>query len=313
MNEFMKTKFHEKYPFVTLLVGVLLVLILYVAWPQGKAKKSDLETVEEMQKYKIGEVLAYFNIEYIVRKIELTKTSPIFHSEKLPDDIVYLVLNVDVKNTSTAPSEIKCGKLWAVFDGKLLEFECNRRLSAASGVFTEINPQIKRTVSIYYEISSSALGPFAWGPFATPIMKFSIGDTSGGQLMDFRGSTKGARELILTTLTDLELLAKINKAYKIAGKDLGSAPNSTPYKYALVDLDSDGKNEIFVMRGGVDCGIAGCGLDLLKYEGDLLKVTGNSWLADDRIWIFPTKNQGMFDLSLGDIRYRFNGAVYESN
>lgn len=311
MNEHMRKLDPKKLPLVLLVLGAVVALFLYIAAPQGKSKKTELEEVDEMPKYRIGEIINDYSSEYKITKLDFTKSSPDTFSGSLPADLAYLVITVEVKNISNKPSEIKCGKLSAVFDGKLLQYECNRRLSARTGVFSEINPQVKRTVSIYYEMPTDVLGPYVWSPTYLPRARLSIGEFSGLQLMDFRGSTRGAKEVVLSTLSDTELLTKIKQAYKVAGSDSSDGPRPPPYKYALVDLDSDGKNEIFVMRGGVYCGIAGCDLSLLKYDGDKLKLTGDSWLAGDRIWILPSKTKGMFDITLGTTRMRFNGANYE--
>lgn len=307
----MKNLDPKKIPLILLAVGAILVIFLNVTWPQGKGDKSEVAKIEEMPKYKIGQVINGITADYILTKLELTKKSPVFLSDELPADLVYLVITVEIKNTSSSPLKITCGKLGAIFGGKLLEYECNKGLSARSGVFSEINPQVKKTVSIYYEISTNVLGPFVWSPSSVSKVRFSIGDFSGMQFMDFRGVTKGAREVVLSTVSDTTLLEKIKQAYKVAGLDYGDGPRPTPYKYALVDLDSDGRNEVFVMRGGVYCGRAGCDLELLTNDGDNLKVTGNSWLAGERVWILPTKSKGLFDITLGSTRMRFNGTVYE--
>ncbi len=308
----MKTKFHEKYPFVTLLIGVFLVAFLYTVWPQGKPKKSELEIVEELPRYKIGEVIKSTSEEYKVTDLEFTYKSPEIFPDKLPDGLRYFVITVEVKNTGTAPLVIRCGKLEAVYEHRLLAYECNRKLSAITGVFSDINPQVKKTVKIYYEMPENVFGPFAWAPYLLSKVKFSVSDIVGAKWSDFSSVTKGAQEIDLTQTGDRNLIEKIKRFLRETNGLDDEKMGVVEYSYALIDLDGDGVNEVFFLRrGGGYCGSGGCALDVFRMDQGVLRATNISWMAGNKIWILPTKTNGMVDVSLGGPRMKFNGISYD--
>lgn len=305
-------KFIEKYPLITILLAIVLAVLLYTLRPQSEVKKSALEEVEGMPRYKMGEVFEGYSAQYKVTGLEFTEHSPSLFSDRLPEGSRYFVITVEVKNTGTEPVIIGCGKLEAVYEGKLLEYECDRALSAQKDVFSKINPQVRKSVEIYYVISKNVLGPFVWGPGAFTKVKFSLVDIGGAQWSDFSGVLKGARMVDLTEGHDSKMLVKIKRFFRNAEGATDEQMSATIYTYALIDIDGDGVNEVFALRRGLNyCGSGGCALDVLRDDNGEFKATAISWMAGGRIWILPTKTNGVSDVSLGGPRMKFNGTTYD--
>lgn len=267
-------KFSEKYPLITLLVGIILVVLLYTLWPQDKAKKSPLEEIGEMPRYKIGEVFEGYSAQYRVTGLEFTERSQSPFSDKLPEGSRYFVLTVEVKNNGTEPMEIRCGKLEAIYEGKLLEYECDRAASARSGVFSKLNPQVRKTVQIYYVMPDNVFGSLVWTPNSVRKAKFSVLDIRGASW-----SIKDGKEVDLSKAQDKDLLQKIKKFFREKDGVGDDSMGATVYTYALLDIDGDGINEILVLRRGpYYCGSGGCALDVLRDDNGELKATAVSGL-----------------------------------
>ena len=266
--------FIEKYPLITILLAIVLAVLLYTLRPQSEVKKSALEEVEGMPRYKMGEVFEGYSAQYKVTGLEFTEHSPSLFSDRLPEGSRYFVITVEVKNTGTEPVVISCGKLEAVYEGKLLAYECDRALSARSDVFSKLNPQVKKTVKIYYVMPDNVTGPFIWVPTSWRKVKFSILDISGASW-----SIKDGKEVDLSKAQDKDLLRKIKKFFREKDGVADDALGATVYTYALFDIDGDGVNEILVLRRGpYYCGSGGCALDVLRDDNGELEATAISGL-----------------------------------
>lgn len=131
--------------------------------------------------------------------------------------------------------------------------------------------------------------------------------------MDSNALQPSADTAIADTITGLIKNSLVNNIVK---NDLNIlTKNDRNFIYSAIDLNADGKSEIFVcMKGSYFCGNAGCTVYLLDNEGK--KLTTFS-IVDGPIVISADKTKGWNDLIIPSkgINYivKYNGKAYPSN
>ena len=91
------------------------------------------------------------------------------------------------------------------------------------------------------------------------------------------------------------------------------------FRYALTDLDGDGRADaIVLLLGGAWCGSGGCNMLIFRGTNDGFTFVSGSTITNEPIRVSPEKMQGWRTLIVlskgkGDVLMRFNGTRYPLN
>ena len=92
-----------------------------------------------------------------------------------------------------------------------------------------------------------------------------------------------------------------------------------PFRYALTDLDGDGRADaIVLLLGGNWCGSGGCNMLVFRPEKDRFTLVSASTITNEPIRVSPERAHGwrtliVFSNGTGDVLMRFNGTRYPLN
>ncbi len=91
------------------------------------------------------------------------------------------------------------------------------------------------------------------------------------------------------------------------------------FRYALTDLDGDGRGDaIVLLLGGNWCGSGGCNMLVFRAATNDFTFVSASTIVKEPIRVSPTKSHGwrtliVFSKGKGDVLMRFDGARYPLN
>jgi hypothetical protein len=92
-----------------------------------------------------------------------------------------------------------------------------------------------------------------------------------------------------------------------------------PFRYALTDLDGDGRADALVLLlGGNWCGSGGCNMLVFRAAANGFTLVSVSTITNEPIRVSPEKSHGwrtliVFSKGKGDVLMRFNGTRYPLN